>query len=232
MATANDLITSAFRRGRILGHDQTPSASEAADALSALNRMLDAWSNKRLLVYQVVQEQFTLSSGNASRTIGSGGNFNTTWPVKIVDGCFVRRDGIDHPVTVLDDRTQYDALRVKSQSGIPFALFYDRAYPLGTVYFYYTPDANDAVYLNLWKRLATLAALVTAVSLPPGYEDLVIDGLALKLCPEYGIEPPADVRRNFTATLRDLGNVNAQSLVMTVDQNLLPRSAGYDIRNQ
>lgn len=231
MATANDLITASYRRARILGVDQVPSASEAADALAALNRLLDLWWNDRLLVFQVVQENFALVAGQASRTIGVGGNFNTNRPVKLVDGCFVRRNGVDYPLNVIEDRTRFDAIAVKSVQGLPAVVFYDPAYPLGTLYFYYVPDAADTVYLNSWKRLQTLAALVTAISLPPGYEDLIVDGLAIKLAPDFGLSAPQDVKQSFANGKRTLGRVNAPSLVMTVDPMLLPRGFGYDINS-
>jgi hypothetical protein len=229
VATANDLIIASYRRGRILGVDQVPSASESADALAALNRMLDAWWNDRLLVYQIVQENFPLVAGQVSRTIGVGGNFNTTRPVKLVDGCFVRQSGVDYQLVVIEDRTQYDAIEVKSTPGRPRYVFYDPSYPLGTLYFYYVPDAADTVFLNSWKRLQSLAALVTAVSLPPGYEELIVDGLAIKLCPDFGLSAPTDVRASFATNKRTLSRVNAPSLVMSVDPMLPGRSGVYDI---
>lgn len=230
MATANDLIFAAYKRGKILGSDQVMSASDGSDGLAALNRMLDTWWIDRLAVFQVQQENFALVAGQGSYTIGVGGNFNTTWPVKIVDGCFVRRGGVDYPVTVIDDRTLYDRVRVKTNLGMPYALFYDRAYPLGTIYFYYTPDVADTIYLNSWRRLQTLASLVTAISLPPGYEDLIVDGLAIKLCPDNGLTAPDEVKKSFAATKKALGQLNAPSLVMSVDPNLLRDGSAYDIR--
>lgn len=232
MATANDLLTAAFRRGRILGVDQTPTAGESADALAALNRLLDTWWIDRLAVFQIVQENFALVAGQSSRTIGSGGNFNTTWPVKITDGCFVRRSGVDYPVAVIEDRVQYDRLRVKTNQGLPYCLFYDRAYPLGTIYFYFTPDAADTIYLNSWKRLQTLATLATAISLPPGYEDLIVDGMAIKLCPDYGLSAPDDVKKSFGHTKKMLGVLNTPSLVMSVDPMLVRGRGAYDIRSE
>ena len=230
MPTAQDLILAGYRRGRILGIDQVMSATRGALGLAALNRMLDSWSNDRLMVYQVQQENFPLVAGQASRTIGAGGNFNTTWPIKIVDGCFVRRAGIDYPVKVVDDRTTYDRIAVKTVQGIPQILFYDRAYPLGTIYFYFTPDAADTIYLNSWKRLAQVAALVTAITLPPGYEDLIVDGLAMRLCSDSGLSAPDDVRREFGKNYRNMKTVNAPSLVATVDPALQRAGSLYNIR--
>jgi hypothetical protein len=232
VATANDLITAAYRRARIIGQDQTLTAGESADALASLNRMLDSWWNDKLLVYQVVQENFALSIGNNSRTIGTGGNFSTTRPVKIVDGCFVRIGDEDYPVAVIEDRVLYDRIPNKSQSGRPTALWYDPAYPLGTIYFNRAPDAADSLYIRSWKRLQTLASLVTAIALPPGYEDLIVDGLGIKDAPGYGLTAPADVIRSFGKSRRDLGTVNQESLVMELDTNLFRASAGYDIRSE
>lgn len=229
MATAQDLITRGLRRGRCIGRDQTPSAEDSADALTALNALLDVWWNDGLMVFQVQQENFALSVGNASRTIGTGGNFSTTRPLKIVDGCFVRSGGVDYPVRVLENRQEYDAIPVKTKAGRPFVLYYEPAFPLGTIYFYYVPDVADSIYLNSWKRLASLAALNTSVQLPPGYDQLIVDGLAIQQAPEYGLEAPRDVKKSFADTKRVLEQVNTRIPILEVDPMLLGRGAGYDI---
>jgi hypothetical protein len=82
--SANDLITRAFRRGRVIGKDQVPAADEAADALSELNDLLDTWWLDKVLVFHVLVEQFALIANQQAYTMGAGGNFNTTRPVKVV----------------------------------------------------------------------------------------------------------------------------------------------------
>jgi hypothetical protein len=132
VATANDLITRALRRARVLGMDQVPSAEVAADALAELNSMLDEWWNDSLAVFHVLQENFALVAGQPSRTIGPAANFVTTRPLELLDGCFVRRAGIDYPLTVLRDRTLYDNIAEQDgASGIPEYVFYDAAMPPG-----------------------------------------------------------------------------------------------------
>ena len=226
MTTANDLITRSFRRARILGKDEQPAPDEAADALAELNDLLDLWWNDKLAVFHTLQENFVLTAGSGSYTIGAGGNFNTTWPVKIEDGCFVRRSGVDYPVTVLTDRALYDRLSLKTTvQGIPEFLFYDRAYPLGTIKFFPVPSQADTIFLNSSARLQSLAALVTAISLPPGYNSLIVNGLAIALCPDYGMEAPASVVRAFGFAKRTLALVNYQLPVLGFDSALLPRRA-------
>jgi hypothetical protein len=231
VATANDLITAALRRGRCIGKDQVPTADEAADCLAELNRMLDEWWNDGLAVFQIKQENFPLVANQASRTIGVGGNFNTTRPLKLLDGCFVRRNGIDSWVTVLEDRTLYDGIGVKTATGLVKYVYYDPAMPTGTLYFYPVPDQADTIYLNSPARLQNVAALVTAISLPPGYDGLVLNGLAVREAPEYGLEAPASVVKVFGRAMRILKRTNTKRVVMQSDPALLPRTGYVDIRN-
>jgi len=229
MTTANDLITRAFRRARIKGVDQIPDATESADALTVLNQMLDQMWNERLSVYHILQETFTLSAGNASRTIGATGDFVTTRPLRIEDGCFVRRNSYDYQVAVLRDRALYDQIGLKSVQGIPRYVFYDATEPNGTLYFWPTPDAADSVYLNSLARLQGTLTLVTTLTLPPGYDKLLTDGLAIDLCPEYGIEPTPGLIRSFSQSKRVIKRINAPSPVMGYDAAVLPRTRVFDI---
>lgn len=230
MATANDLILAAYRRGRIIGIDQVMSAARAALGLAAMNRMLDVWWNDRLAVFRILQESFALVAGQVSRTIGATGNFVTTRPLNLADGCFVRRDGIDYELTVLKDRTLYDGIAAKSgASGIPRWVFYDQTVPNGTLYFYPVPDAADTVYLNSPSRLQSVAALVTPIVLPPGYEDFIVDGLAIKLASDNGLEATPSVKKSFATTQRSIKKTNAPTIVMSVDPALLPVRPVYNI---
>lgn len=231
MASANDLITRALRRARVLGMDQVPSAEVAADALAELNSMLDEWWVDSLAVFHVLQENFALVAGQASRTIGPAANFVTTRPLEILDGCFVRRSGKDFGLTVVRDRSLYDEIIDKSVSGIPDRVFYDATMPTGTLYFFPVPDQADQVYLNSPARLQGALALVTTIVLPPAYDGLVVNGLAVRLAPQYGLEAPPSVKAQFARTMRVIKRKNAPSLVMSMDTALLPVSrSNYNIR--
>ena len=85
MYTANDIIRSAMRLIQVSAVDTDLTASELQDGLESLNRMLDSWSADELTLYQVIREQFPLVSGQNPYTMGYGGNFNTSRPMKIVD---------------------------------------------------------------------------------------------------------------------------------------------------
>jgi hypothetical protein len=61
--------------------------------------------------------------------MGTGGNFNTTRPVKVVPGSKYTLSGIDRQLTVLTDRKSWDEIPYKSLVGPPQAIFVDEAYP-------------------------------------------------------------------------------------------------------
>lgn len=225
MATAQEVITAGYRRGRIIGRDQTLTAEESADGLAELNRLLDELWIDRLAVFRILSEQFNLVQGQQSYTMGTGGNFNTTRPVKVVPGTrFTIATGIERQLTVLMDRKSWDEIPAKSVQGPPQVIFPDMAYPLANMLFYPTPDQAYVVNIDSWSRLQNVASLVTTISLPPGYESLLINGLAIRLCPENGLEAPASVVRAYGQTKRSLALVNYQLPILDVPSALGNRS--------
>jgi hypothetical protein len=94
--TAADLIRISLRTLGVLAAEETPSAAEQSDALETLNDMLDSWAGERLALFATLRSTHTLTVGLSPQTIGSGGTFNTTRPVRI-DGASItparHRDG-------------------------------------------------------------------------------------------------------------------------------------------
>ncbi len=227
MTTANDLILASMRRARIIGKDQTPAPDEAADALAELNRFLDDLWIDKLAVFHILVEQFALIANQQSYTMGTGGNFNTTRPVKVVPGSkFTITPGVDRQLGVLTTRKQWDDIPYKGVVAPPQVIFVDEGYPLATVYFYPCPDQAYPVYINSWARLQNIANLTTSLALPPGYEGLLLNGLAMRLAPEYGLEAPASVRSAYKNTKALLALVNYELPVLSMPAALLPSRAG------
>lgn len=226
MATALDLITRAYRRGRIIGRDEVLSPGRAADGLAELNDLLDEWWNDKTLVFHILVEQFALQANKQSYTMGTGGDFNTTRPVKIVPGTKYTMNGVDRQLAILTDRKSWDEIPYKSIVSPPQGIFVDEAYPLATLNFYPVPDQAYPVFINSWARLQNIAGLNTAIALPPGYNRLIISGLAIALCPENGLEAPPSVVRAFGQTKRVLTLVNYELPVMGMPASVLPRWSG------
>lgn len=189
--TALGIITSAMRKAGILTKNESPSADEAADGLEMLNDLLASMSNDSLVVYARTVENFPLSGGVTSYTIGSGATFNTARPIKIISA-YVRSGTIDYPVQIIPDE-QYANITYKSSSGgYPQFLNYTNAYPTATINLYPAPATAYQLYLVTEKQLSTFT-LNQSVDLPPGWRRMLIHNLAVEMGPEYGVEIPASV---------------------------------------
>ncbi|MHB1326868.1 MAG: hypothetical protein ACYC2K_01580, partial [Gemmatimonadales bacterium] len=226
--TALTMLSSAMRKMQQLGADESPTAQEASDGLYAMNAMLDLWSIERLMVYQVQQASYSWSAGAASKTIGSGGDFDTSRPATIskVGNFFRDSNSQDHALTVLP-REYYDRLGDKTTgSSIPEYLFYDDGFPTRTLYAHPVPSETLTLYLNSWKALQAFSSLTTVLSLPPGYQVAIETNLAVFWAPEFGAAASNAVQTNGTSKMATLAKaaikgVNQPSLVAEVDPALV-----------
>src|SRR5260221_9921674 len=128
MATASSMILRGLTMlgDKIVG--DTLTTAEQTAYLAVLNTMLESWSTERLLVYQIVEESFTLVIGSSDYTIGSGGNFNTARPTKVEDTCFINYLNYLYFVEVLSERN-FTGLQTQGLSGMPRNLYCNLAAP-------------------------------------------------------------------------------------------------------
>lgn len=182
MATASAIIRRSLRLIGAIAAGETPAASEQADALEALNAMLDSWRTESLTVYALRDETLTLT-GAASYTIGAGGNLNTTRPVRI-ESAYERIGDTDYPVRLASAEAWYQLAAKSTMSDVAEWLYYEPSYPLGKLYLYPNP-ATGVLHLVTWVPLTSYAA-ADDVALPPGYQDALTYNLAVRVAPEYG----------------------------------------------
>ena len=207
---------------RVLGPDENLTAQEAADGLYALNSMLDAWTIERLMVYQIRQTTHTWPANTASRTIGSGGDFDTSWPVRIEEVGSFFRDGssIDYPVRALP-REQYDLITFKSADGsVPEYLYYDYGFPIRTLYAYPIPSQSLTLYLNSWQALQQFTGLTGEINMPPGYQAAIEFNLGPWMAPEFGAAAVAaakDIEKQAATLKQAIRGMVQPNMVSSVD---------------
>jgi hypothetical protein len=190
MTTARDIIKKSLQKIGVLVKQEDPSSDEANDALDALNALISSWSNDSLVIYARTWENFALTGGDGEYTIGTGGNFNTTRPIAIIDG-YTRLINDDYPLRIVSDEV-YAAIPDKTSPGRPDVLNYDNAYPTAKIRLWSVPDVNYTLYIQTEKEL-TQFTLDTTVALPPGWVRALVNNLAVELAPEYGQEVPDTV---------------------------------------
>ena len=187
----------------------TPNAAEAADAMEALNLMLQEWSASPIGLHKVTRESVTLANATASYTIGTGGVLNTVRPSRIEEA-FIRDSSMDYPVKVYFSYSEYASIAFKSTPGMPCRIYFERSFPLGTVLLYPTPDAAYSLWLYSFKPLATYTSLSDALALPPEYESAIKFNLAVDLSEEFGRKLSNVTAKRADDTMKALQRLNAQ----------------------
>lgn len=221
-----DTIKRALRLIRVLGEGEEPSDQEARDCLMAWNGLLDAWGIERLMLYELIEESFTWPASTISRTIGSGGNFDTVRPVKI-ESAFTRDSANNDTPLTLIERQDYDRIGMKSEDGsiYPDWLFYDPSYPLGSLYLVYPPSSSVSLFLSSWKPFTQFTSFATKIAYPPGYKRAFDYNLAVEIAPEFGATPSPEVMRQARDTKRHIKSLNLSSMVSQIDSALV--SSGH-----
>jgi len=180
MTTAISLINRAYSLIGVLAEGEALTGEQAISGLETLNALLDEWRLERLMCYALQREQFSLVANQASYTIGSSANFNTTRPVE-VSGCYVRDGGIDYPVRQMGAEAYRRIPDKTTSTNYPEYFYYEPNMPLGTVYFWPVPSSALNVYLETQRVITEFATTSTDIELAPGYENAIIYNLAIDL---------------------------------------------------
>jgi hypothetical protein len=208
--TGNDVMQEAMLLvQRIRNFNQTASVDDIATCQIALNNLLDEMNSAGISVYSTAPVLFVLSTGQASYSVGPGGNINIPRPVKVESWNIRTSSGQaigGKPVDALEfamlaaDRSAQGA-RVK-------ALNYDAAFPLASVHLYPIPNGGT-LELWVWSQLAPITNFASALNYPPGYLQAIVYNLAMAIGPKF--ERPVDPGIKIIAdgALAALGATNA-----------------------
>lgn len=230
MTTVRDLIEDSLKLNQELGAGQSATAEDAADLLKAMIRMLDTWSIQGGGIYTETIESFNLTGGDGTYTMGAGGDFNTTRPVKLRAATYqLSSDTYTQPLEVLS-MEEYAYQVDKSTQGYCKRVYFDAGYPLTTLRFHPIPSSSGAVTLYSEKPLTNYTSINDSVILPPGYEDAIVYNLAVKTAPMFGKQAPATVvalAAEYKMAI-EAKNMENDKSTMAVDDALVSQR-GFDI---
>lgn len=232
MATARDLIKASLRLIGAIATGETPSADEQTDALSAMNRMIDSWSNESLIIYEKVREEFSLTVNDGEYTIGASGDFNTTRPMRIEAATYEDQSAspaFEYPINIIN-LDEWANIQAKDLTGIPTHLYFETSYPLATIHLWPKPDTADKLVLYSWKPLSSFASANATASLPPGYEDALVYNLAVRLAPEYGKAVAPEIASTALDAKGNIKRMNIKPHYLRCDPFLNNRRTMFDYR--
>lgn len=222
--TAQGIIEDALQAIRVYGVGETVAPVDLARGLSTLNTMVDSWSNESLACYEILEQSGLLIPGQAAYTIGPGGNFNMTRPIRLIDGpgaAYVQDSNGNNYMCDVVPRDKWNLLGNRTNtvnSNFPNTIFYDPQFPLGVINFYPFPNMGYTAFWDSYLQLVDFTSLSSPLNLPPGYEAAFKKQLALILEPYY---PSAVITPSLMeAASKALANIKRS--------NIRPNEAVYD----
>jgi hypothetical protein len=225
MTTANDLITRAMKALKALGSTEVPTAAEANDGLVAFNAMLDSWSLDDLSSYEVEEQSFPLVVGQASYTVGPGGNINTIRPQEIIQA-YIRDTNNNNFLMRLLPRDKWNQIGNRGPtrtSQIPNTMFYDPQSPLGVINIFPTPLIAYTCFFDNVLNQVTFASLTTVLAMPVGYERAYVYNLAVEISSMFGFDIPA-----VGPGQKNLVQLAEESLAAVKSNNIKEVISNYD----
>ena len=229
--TAGDQINGALRLIGQLAEGEVPSAETSADALTALNQMLDSWSAERLSVFSTQDQQFTWPAGQKTQTLGPTGDFVGNRPVLLDDSTYFRdpSNNISFGIKIINQQ-QYDGIAVKTvTSTYPQVIWLNMDMPNMSMYIYPVPTKALEWHFISVTELVEPATLATVLVVPPGYLRAFRFNLAAEIAAEFGIEPPPQVQRIAMSAKRNIKRINNPDDVMSLPYSIVATRQRFNI---
>ena len=208
------IITDAMKRAKIIDPDETLDSAVAEYNRGRLNDLLDYWSIKRLTVQARSEDTKVLTIGDGDYSIGESGvpDINTVRPIRIEQAYLRDTSSQDFLLDCLTlTQEQYNAIPLKTTTGLPSKLFYNPTVPNGVVYFNCLPDKAYTLCLFSWKPFTAFADLTTAYDFAPGYSAAIKANLAPMLANDYSAPITELMVREADETLSAIKNINAET---------------------
>lgn len=209
MATVSEILLSAAIKLGAKEPGGSLTTAESAEALKILISMLASIEADTGLIYRITQDAYTWPANTTTRSIGVGGNLSGVRPDRVRSAFFRDSGGQDYTVRVLYDRAIYDAYITKNIAGdIPDTVFYDPSYPVGVLYVYPKPSAEMTFFVNYEAPLQTFTSGLDVVQMPPGYQWMIENNLAIALESVFSLQAPPSVVLEAMNSKRRLGKNN------------------------
>lgn len=227
--TARDLITRSLRLIGILASGEAAEASMTSDALISMNSVIDSWKNNGFMIFENDIIALSLISGQKTYTIGIGGDFNFARPVKINSAKFLSNN-TEQDIEIITESEWSDISNKDSSSNMPLKVYYNESSPLGELNFWPKPNTSLTVNLYISTPVEKFTNLDATISLPPGYENLLVYSTADQIAPEYGAELTQRQLQILIETKADIMRKNTKPEYMSCDlTGAESANGGFDV---
>lgn len=220
MPTVRALIRRSLLLLGVISATEPLTADEAQDGLDALNALVASWSLERLTLYHIPRVDVPLQPSIGRYTWGPGGAIASPRPLRL-DGAVLRVDAMDWPVAVLSQTEYEQGVTLKGlESTYPCSVYYETAFPLGVLHVYFVPQMPYTLGLFPVVPLTQFGSIDATVTLPEGYERLLVSGLAIELAPMYNKEASPTIAGMLAEAKSAIKRTNAVTPLLGCDAAL------------
>lgn len=238
--TAQELITDCLIEIGVLGIGETAGADESAIALRYLNRLIPTDNIFKAHLYGAKLDTFTLTASQQTYTWGIdpegvlSADIQLDWPTFIQNIVLryqssptIERMPPMHSMT----HEQWAELSINDDEGYPTRYYWDKAYPLGTLYLNPVPDSAYTIELWTMTQSDQVAALSDAFCYPPGYEDYFHYELSFRLCRPFRKSFSSEQMRLLGEARDRIAAFNMVNPDIELDPALAGGGSSYSWRN-
>jgi len=230
--TPSDIINLALKTANVIGVGQTPLAQDTNDCFNQLNMMMAQWQRRRYMVYNLVTVGLQ-ATGALSYSVGTGGDFNITRPVKLESAFFRMNKNtplpVDYPLEVLRAQEDYNRISIKNLNAFPQYAYYNTGFPLGELYIWPVPNNQYEIFISVMVQLEAFQTINDQIVLPPEYLDALHWNLARRICVMYGLPITPELTGYAEASMRAIEEVNSQIPLLHMPVALRGKSGAYNI---
>ena len=184
----DEIIEDAYERIGMQG----VSGNQLRTARRSLNIMFQEWANRGLHYWEVANNSITLVNGQKEYTMyraTSDGTSDATavYGVDDVLEASYRASNVDTPLTKIN-RSAYQALSNKSDTGQPSQYFVQRFIDKTTITLYLTPGSSQAgntINYYYVKRIQDVGDYTNATDVPYRFVPCMVSGLAFYLSQKF-----------------------------------------------
>ncbi len=230
MATGNDLVSAMLAKLGRLGSGDTAAAQELIDYLAEVNRMIGTWNSQLGPVFFETLDTLTWTAGQASQTIGAGGDFAVGRPLEIISAHYRDSSNVDYALSLITHREYQEITTKEIQTTFPSYLAYNQtiASGLGTLFIWPVPQDAATIRLNSKKEVSAMTS--STVTLPPGWEDAVVNNGAMRLSDMVGGNPTQVLAEAADESYRAIVQAAIHPNLAKLDPLLPGQSRGHNPR--
>jgi hypothetical protein len=233
--TVLQLLSAAAEELEAIPSGGTLTTNEQASGLDRFNRLMDASSADRGLIFTERMDPLTLQASKQSYTIGRNpstggfsGDFAVDRPVRITAANVLLSTTVRRPVQLIED-AEWAAIRYQLVYAPPRKVYMDGGFSstgLATMYFYPIPDQAYSFEMYSWQQNGQASGVNSAIDYPPGYADFWLYAMAIRLAPMFGRTVSVDLRESYREARERIVALNSISPMLTPDAALMARDGG------